>query len=166
MFFRQLLMVLIGFVIPMTVHPQSNDALWRQLVQTVNFAELARASFKPGCHPNNPLSATYSYNKLCPKIDMIPDSVIEETALPYFKYYVPPHLAREAIAFWSSDRGVALSEKMLKDIEAGTFVHLDKEDEKLLIEVNQTEYARVLGYVADDRELSIAVAQAMLNYEP
>ncbi len=160
------LLVVIALTFPIGAHSQIDDEVVYQLLKTMSYSETAKASFKLGCQSNNPLSLTPQYKKLCPKLESIPASVIETAALPYVKHYVSTHLAKQAILFWSSFSGRKLTKKILRDIESGFKQPLDDDDLKLINLVARTEYGIALNKLGADKEMGVAVAQAMLNYEP
>lgn len=149
-----------------TAWAEITDELGIETLKAVRFAATSKASIKPGCRPENPLSSNPAYKRLCPKLELIPDSIIESTALPYVKRYVSEDTARQAIAFWSSTRGQTLQDKMLREIETGTYKQLNAEDLEVLNSANQTEYGRTLRQFSSDKAQTSAVIKVMLNYEP
>jgi len=158
-------LVVLSVVFAIAAEARADD-IWHTTLKTIQFAATAKASFKAGCDPANPISRTPSSLVLCPKLDAIPDSVIEEAALPYLKQHISEKNAQDAIAFWSSDRGKALTKKILLEIEQGVYKHLDADDLRALASVNRTQYGRALKAFATDPQQNRAVARAMLSYEP
>lgn len=146
------------------VFSQPATDLWTDTFKAINFVATSKAAARVGCRPENPLSAAPQYKLLCPNLNDIPDAIIETAALPYLKHHVTEGVARQAIAFWSSDRGKSLHRKIVKEIETGVFNQLNTEDLKMLDTANQTEYGRALNALANDKAQSLAVAQAMLAY--
>ncbi len=145
---------------------QPTGDIWTQTFKAIDFAATSRASFRLACRPENPLSAVPQYRQLCPKLEVIPDSVIETAGLPYLKQYLTEAVALQAITFWSSSRGKTLSKKIIREIETGEYNQLNAEDVKVLNIANQSEYGRALSSFASDRAQGTAVAQAMLAYVP
>jgi hypothetical protein len=166
MYSHRILFFFAALTFSISAYTEPNEHLWKQLFKAISFSETSKASFKPACQPSHPLASTPSYKELCPKLDAIPDSIIEAAALPYLKHYVTEDMAREAIAFWSSAPGKALTKKILQDIATGNFNHLDAEDIRLLNMVSKTEYGRALNALGKDNAQGSAVVQAMLYYAP
>jgi hypothetical protein len=162
--FRFLLFAL--FTLSGTVRAESPPDIWSQVIRATNYAATAKASFKVGCKPENPLSLRPQYQLLCPKLDSIPEAVIEEAALPYLKRHLTESTARQALAFWSTSRGASISKKIVQEIRTGALNQLTQSDLQILDKANKSEYGRALGAFAKDREGSGAVARAMLAYEP
>lgn len=160
---RNLFVFILISLFSLKVSAEVTNDVWTKLLQETWFAQTARATFNKSCHSENPLSATYPFTQLCPKLHRIPDLVIESAALPYLKHYLNQEQAKEAIAFWSSDEGKKLLKKIILDIQTGVYTHLDANDLETLSRTNQTEYGRALSMFAADKEQGFAVAQAMLN---
>ena len=148
----------------MPASSEPKNEVWTKTFRAIEFAALARASFKPGC--KNHLSMTPQYSQLCPKLDSIPDVVIEAAALLYLKRYLSEDAAREAISFWSTTRGRDLNKKILREIETGIYGQLSAADLEMLEKVNRTAYGRALYAFSADKEQGAAVARAMINYVP
>lgn len=165
MSFRKAVLIVLA-LFTVGAQSQSGDDVWVKALRATGYAAVSKAAAKPGCNPENPLSATPQYRQLCPKLASIPDSVIELAALPYFKRYLTEDLARQAMAFWSSNRGKDLTKKIVKEIETNVHNQLNVEDFKTLDSANKTDYGRALKLFASDREQGIVVARAMLAYVP
>ena len=139
---------------------------WSTLLRVMRYSATLKASFRVGCKTAHALSATPAYLIICPKLDKIPDSVIETAALPCVKHYVPEDVARRAVSFWSTAAGEQLSIKSVREIASGVNDQLSEEELKLLDERNKTDFGLALSAFATDRECSRVVARAMLQYEP
>lgn len=161
------LLIFLALLIPTPiVWGQAGSDLWTQTVKAIGFAATTKAGIRVGCALGSPLSSNASYIVLCPKLDAIPNSVIESAALPYLKQYLTEDSARQATAFWSSDRGRKLTSKIVREIETGVYNQLHADDLKLLNSANQSEFGRTLKSFAMDKEQGRAVIRAMLDYEP
>lgn len=161
------LLIFLALLIPTPiVWGQAGSDLWTQTVKAIGFAATTKAGIRVGCALGSPLSSNASYIVLCPKLDAIPNSVIESAALPYLKQYLTEDSARQATAFWSSDRGRKLTSKIVREIETGVYNQLNADDLKLLNSANQSEFGRTLKSFAMDKEQGRAVIRAMLDYEP
>jgi hypothetical protein len=139
---------------------------WAQMLEAVQYAETAKASFAKGCLADNPLSKTPVYTGICPKLARIPNTVINAAALPFARKYVSDSQARDAIAFYVAPAGRNLVEKILREIETGRFDQLSPADLQKLDAVNKSPFGRALKDFGTDREGNSAVARAMLSYEP
>lgn len=168
--FRNLLIVLIPLVISCSQTETAGDELYFQLFKDLRLSETSKAAFKSDCQHYDPLALAGTVDGqlkiLCPKLDLIPDSVMETAALPYVKRHVSPKLARKAISFWSSNEGKRISKKLIKEIATKKYDQLNADDIKLLQMANQSEYGRSLGAFADDKAYGLAVVKAILDYEP
>ena len=162
---RHVLLLLSLFISAPIAWGQPGSDLWTQTMQAIGFAATAKAGIRVGCRPGNPLSSTVSYVLLCPKLDSIPDSVIESAALPYLKKYLTEDGARQATAFWSSDLGRKLKGKIVREIETGVYNQLDADDLRRLNSANQSEFGRTLKSFGMDKEQARSVVRAMLDYE-
>ena len=145
---------------------QAQSDAWAQVLRATNYAATTKASFRVGCRQSSPPASTPQYRVLCPKLDAIPGQVIEAAALPYLKRHLSEATAHQAIAFWSSSRGAGISRKIVAEIESGVHNQLTEEDLRLLDAANRSEYGLALSSFARDREGSVAVARALLAYEP
>lgn len=74
--------------------------------------------------------------------------------------------ARDAIEFYTSPIGRSLLPKILKEIETGRFDQLTAQDLQQLDRVNKLPFGQALKQFGMDRDVSIAVAKAMIAYEP
>lgn len=145
---------------------QANDDVWVQALRAARYVDTARAAFRPGCNQSNPLSQLPQYITLCPKLEVIPNDVIEAAALPFFRSLVSEADAREAIAIWSSAERRALIPKMIREISSGVYNQLTPQDMKLLEETNRLPASIRLSRFSASKDVGRAVAQAMLAYEP
>lgn len=170
MILRNLLIVLSALVISCSQAETTGDELYFQLFKALNYSETSRATFKSDCQHYDPLALAGTPDGqlkiLCPKLDLIPDSVMETVALSYVKLHVSPKLARKAISFWSSNEGKRLKKKLTKEIATKKHDQLNADDIKLLQMANQSEYGHALGAFASDKAHGLAVVQTMLGYEP
>ncbi len=142
------------------VQAKAVDDVWLQALKTIKFAAISRGSVKPHCSPIK----MPQYQQLCPKLHTIPDAVIENAALPYFKQHVSKDAAREAISFFSSEGGKAIQQKMIKEVETGIFDQFNEEDAFVMGARDQSEYGKAFNRFTSDKKQAMAVVQAMLAY--
>lgn len=139
---------------------------WTQLLEVIRYAETAKASFAAGCVAESPSSKTPMYAGICPKLTVVPNTVINTAALPFVRKHVSEAQARDAMAFYAAPTGRNLSEKVIREIETGRFDQLSPTDLQVLDATNKSPFGRALKAFATDREGNRAVARAILNYEP
>jgi hypothetical protein len=140
--------------------------VWREMLRATRYADTVRARLAYDCRTNSAYVSTAALRGLCARFPDIPDRVIELATLPYARLHVSSTLAERAIAFWGSEPGMRLSRKMIAEIETGTQDQLSEDESSLLRERNQSDFGQALLALADDRDAGIAVARAMLAYEP
>ena len=153
-------------ILSANVNARSADDVWLQALKAIKFAAISRGSVEPQCKPGNRTSTTPQYQMLCPKLRKIPDSVIENAALPYFKRHVSEDAAREAISFFSSEGGKAIQIKMIKNVTTGMYDHFNEEDSFVMAARDQSAYGKAFSRFASDKEQAAAVVRAMLDYIP
>jgi len=139
---------------------------WSRALEVVGYAETVRASFSKGCLKGNPLAGTTAYLVICPKLKSIPSGLIEAAALPYLQKHLSVAEARAAIDFYTSPIGRGLLPKILREIETGKFDQLSPEDLQQMDKANKTLFGQALKRFGTDKEANVAVARAMLAYEP
>jgi hypothetical protein len=152
--------------LPMSARAAPESSLGPKLLRAIQYAAVTRASFGPNCRGNSLVSQLPRYKSICPKLTAIPDDVMESAALPYLECHISHELAKQAINFWSSNRGRALTQTIIKEIETGRFDQLSPEELKMLDRANKTPYGRALKDFAADKRVSTAVIDAMSAYEP
>jgi len=148
------------------VHASDQAQPWSKALEVIGYAATARASFAKGCSQDNGLSTTPAYRVICPKLGTIPAELIERTALPYLQKHLSAPQALDAIEFYTSPIGRGLPPKILKEIETGKYDQLTAEDLQQMNRANKLPFGQALKQFAMDREVNIAVARAMLTYEP
>ncbi|MFZ6781227.1 hypothetical protein ACO0LD_30700 [Undibacterium sp. Ji83W] len=151
---------------PFTSAFAQNDRDFRELMRVLHFAEINRGKLESTCRENPQFSVNSRLIDLCAKRNLIPDTVIEDAALPYLKHYLSTELAREAIAAYKLEPEKALSQKLRAGIASGKADELTQEELLMLKRRNASRHGLALSAFALDRERGMAVARAMFEYEP
>lgn len=163
---RLILVLLLTAGAPIKVVWAEDDAIWHELFHAMRFSEVNRAQLERDCNENPLYSSNPRLKGLCAKRHLIPDGVIEEAALPYLKLHVTVLVAKEAIAKLTVEPATTLSRKLIAAIASGRNDQFTPEELVQLQRQNETRYGLALRAFATDREQGLAVARAMLDYEP
>lgn len=147
-----------------TTSAQSN--VWQELLRVIQFSDVNRAQLEFNCRQNPQFSSVSHLKALCQKRRVLPDQVIESAALPYLKKHISESLAREAIVQLSSKSSRTVGRKLIVEIATGKKYQLTQGEQAFLEKQNQSEVGRALSAFATDREQGLAVARAMLEYQP
>ncbi len=162
---RQFTIALLFGTFSINTFAQGDNSL-RELLRVLGFAATNRAQIEFSCRENLQFAANPRLMSLCAKRNLIPDTVIEDAALPYLKRYITTQVALEAVSVLRLEPEKAVSRKLIIEIAAGRQYLLTKEDPQLLKRRNESKYGQALSAFAADPEQGRAVARAMFEYEP
>ena len=140
--------------------------VWHELFHAMRFADINRAQLESDCREDSRFTSIAHLKKLCEKRKVIPDTVMEEAALPYLKRHVSERVAKEAIAQLTEDSARTISNKLIVEISSGRKNQLTQSDMVQLKLRNESEYGRALSAFASDKEQGLALARALIAYEP
>ena len=138
--------------------------IWRELIRTIHFADTTRAAVARRCLADPAISADPRLGAVCHKVGRIPDSVIEDAALPYLEHYVPERVAREGIDSLRTGENEAIRLKIIREIQAGKFEAWTPEELAALQRQNATPLGKALVPFAKDPAQSRDVWAAMIEY--
>jgi hypothetical protein len=139
---------------------------WRSLLKAVRFAELSHLVLDRDCRTHPTFSSRPNLVALCKKRDRIPDSVFEDTALPYLKMHVSETQAKQAAEFLNSPQAQTAVSNTFQKMRTGRADLVTPEDSALLKKFEATEFGAALVRFGRDLAVGRAVAAATQAYEP
>jgi len=147
--------------LPVLADDSSHDRLGLKLLQAISYADLVRVVAKRKC--SNPAEASHP---VCSKLDRVPNSFIERSALPYLKKHVSMAKAETALKFWTSPDGARINTFLVRYFSGQDPTLLSKSDVEKLDRFNKSEAGIALSSLTQDREANIAVLRAIGSYAP